>query len=178
MEAKVDTVWSLRIPKPYIDPIDRAARSITEILGPFDLDPCAKSEPLPWPTANLHYTKHGLQRNWCGFDWLNPPESSDTLIWLMRLAIHGNGIALNHARTDYKLFQKLAKKSSMMLFPKGVIKFCCHDGTVNSRWSHPNVFVAYGETGKERLLASGLPGIYTPVCAHAERWRFPVRLGN
>lgn len=54
---------------------------IIDRLGTFDLDPCA-CEPQP----------------------CNPPYGRSLGIWLERMALHNNGIALVFARTDTRAF--------------------------------------------------------------------------
>lgn len=69
-------------PKPLID-----------LLGPFDLDPCAATD-RPWPTAAHHFVEAdlGLLQSWdsYGLVWLNPPYS-EVWRWLERLAAHDRG---------------------------------------------------------------------------------------
>ena len=38
----------------------------------FDLDP-AGADPRPWDCAKVTWTSHGLERDWFGFVYLNPP---------------------------------------------------------------------------------------------------------
>lgn len=80
---------------------------IIEALGPFDLDPCA-ADPRPWDCANFNYTEawDGLRQPWFGMVWLNPPFDRYIVgAWLSRLADHGNGIALLHARLEADWFR-------------------------------------------------------------------------
>lgn len=81
---------------------------IIKAFPEFDLDPCAPIN-RPWPTARAHYTKDddGLQKDWQGCVWMNPPYGSECQKWLAKLAEHGNGIALVFARTETKMFQKI-----------------------------------------------------------------------
>jgi hypothetical protein len=73
---------------------------IIDRLGPFDLDPYA-ADPRPWPCAATNWTTHGLERDWFGFVYLNPPFDQYIVgTWIARLARHGNGICLLHARTE------------------------------------------------------------------------------
>src|SRR3954471_1213144 len=72
--------------------------SILLALGPFDLDPCAGTEPRPWPTATTMGTREGnsLQRQGIGRVFLNPPYGPKAQIapWMRRMADHGIGTAL------------------------------------------------------------------------------------
>ena len=78
---------------------------IIEALGPFDLDPYAPVS-RPWNTARHHYTaiENGMAQPWAGRVWLNPPYGKHTGVWLERLAVHGDGVALIYARTETEMF--------------------------------------------------------------------------
>lgn len=109
---------------------------ILKAFGPFDLDPCA---PItrPWSMAARHYdiNDDGLQQEWAGFVWLNPPYGSNTGKWLARMAEHGNGIALIFARTETDMFFRYVwEKADALLFLRGRLTFH-HDG-----WRRPAAF--------------------------------------
>jgi phage N-6-adenine-methyltransferase len=115
---------------------------IIRSLGKFDLDPCGNNNH---ETANVIYDNNGLRKDWFGRVWLNPPYSEVNL-WLNRLYVHGNGIALVFARTDTKWAQKYMEKADSVFFLKGRIKF------LNSNFEkspygagHGSMFLAYGE---------------------------------
>ena len=92
---------------------------IVRSLGKFDLDPCA----FPGhQTAETLYTENGLEREWFGRIWLNPPYS-EVGVWLRRLVQHGNGVALVFARTDTAWAQEIIPKASQVFFLRGRIKF-------------------------------------------------------
>ena len=61
--------------------------AIIEALGPFDVDPCSPIK-RPWPTAKRHYTieDNGLEQEWEGRVWLNPPYGRQVEAWLRKLA--------------------------------------------------------------------------------------------
>lgn len=68
-------------------------------LGQFDLDPCA------YPNHNtasklICLPDNGLEAEWNGRIWLNPPYGKFAKTWLTRLANHENGIALIFARLE------------------------------------------------------------------------------
>ena len=72
---------------------------------PFDLDPASPGHNVvPWVPVEHHYTSDGLERQWFGFIWLNPPYGRDVLpLWLEKFARHGDGIALVPERTSTRL---------------------------------------------------------------------------
>lgn len=139
---------------------------LLEPLGPFDLDPCAAPEPRPWDTAErmISLPGDGLEAEWTGRVWLNPPFGNEAKKWIKRLADHGNGVALLFARTDTKMFfDDVWPKASGVLFVRGRPKFCRPDGqeaTGNS--GGPIVLVAYGQGNAQHLKQSGL-GKYLDV---------------
>src|SRR5215831_10545463 len=93
-------------------------RWIIDALGPFDLDPCA-ANPRPWDCAkvNLCEADDGLRRAWEGRVWLNPPfDRYQVARWIGRLAEHGRGTALLHARTEAGWFEPIWESASGILF--------------------------------------------------------------
>lgn len=132
-------------------------------LGAFDLDPCA---PIvrPWETASRHYTikENGLSHEWTGRVWCNPPFGREAVIWLRRMAEHGNGIALIPARTETAMFYECVwPVAHAVLFVRGRPHFHYVDGRrapFNS--GAPICLVAYGANNVQPLLDSGL-GIVT-----------------
>lgn len=96
---------------------------ILDSLGEFDLDPCA-CNPQPWSTANMMWTENGLDRDWFGRVWMNPPYGQVTAKWLCKLSEHGNGTALIFARTETKMFHKyIWDRADGVFFFKGRLFF-------------------------------------------------------
>jgi len=134
---------------------------ILSALGEFDLDPCA-SINRPWDTAKKHYTveDNGLNHQWSGRVWCNPPYGKDAAIWLARMADHKNGIALIFARTETDMFfEHVWNGASGLFFIKGRLRFHYPNGTKASGSGGPSVLVAYGDNDY-RVLAhqSEIPG--------------------
>ena len=132
---------------------------IIRALGPFDLDPCSPVN-RPWPTAARHFTveDNGLMRSWEGRVWLNPPYGPETGDWLMRLASHGNGIALIFARTETEMFHRYGwDRADAMLFLRGRLHFynvCGERAKLNA--GGPSVLIAYGKANVDALRFSGI----------------------
>lgn len=120
---------------------------LVQLLGPFDLDPCAPVR-RPWDTAAEHYTvlDDGLLQPWHGRVWLNPPYGAETGKWLAKLARHGNGVALIFARTETAMFHEhVWPRASALLFLRGRLSFFNVDGTPGKGSAGaPSVLVAYG----------------------------------
>jgi len=133
---------------------------IVESLGEFDLDPCSPIN-RPWPTAKNHLTinDNGLLSQWSGRVWMNPPYGKHTSVWMERLVMHGNGIALIFARTETKMFFNCVwSKAHAILFIKGRISFYHVDGTQASNGGAPSVLIAYGKSNAEILKDCSIPG--------------------
>jgi hypothetical protein len=132
----------------------------------FDLDPCACSEPRPWPTAEIHHTiaDDGLARPWHGRVWLNPPYGGPTIVgpWMRRMAAHGRGTALIFARTETAVFfETVWRRATACLFLEGRLFFHRPDGIrADNNAGAPYVLVAYGERDAEILRTCGLAGHY------------------
>jgi hypothetical protein len=119
-------------------------------LGEFDLDPCSPSDARrPWPIAKLHFSieDNGLNKEWFGRVWLNPPYGSKLSIWVKRLAHHGNGLALIPARTDTKAFFDFVwGTASAILFFRGRLRFHHANGSLSTNsMGAAHVLVGYGE---------------------------------
>lgn len=140
---------------------------IINVLGPFDLDPCA-AWPRPWHCANHSYTRDGLSRPWHDRVWLNPPfdryEVSD---WIKRLAEHGQGTALLHARTEAEWFEPVWQEAKSILFLADRLYFHYPDGrraAANS--GAPACLIAFGDYDAKRLKDSGIAGYLVSQWEH------------
>lgn len=134
-------------------------RAIVDTLGPFDLDPCA-ADPRPWDCARENFCTQGLEKPWVGRVWLNPPfnryEVGD---WVIKLAEHGHGIALLHARTEAKWFEPIWNFAVGILFLADRIKFYRPDGSLAPANSGaPVCLVAFSREDFRRLLGSRIDG--------------------
>lgn len=147
----------------YITP-----QHILKALGKFELDPCAA--PIqPWRTARLQTVlpENGLETIWMGRVWCNPPfDSRGVLKWIERMADHGSGTLLIHARTETKWFQRIWDSADALLFLYNRVYFARPDGTTHTDNSGaPVVLCAYGSHDEDALRICGLKG------AFVDRWR-------
>ena len=136
---------------------------ILKALDPFDLDPCAPHPSTrPWTTAYTHYWEKGLERDWFGRVWCNPPYGKETGKWLNRLAEHGKGTALIFARTETKMFfSEVWGKATAVLFIEGRLHFHHIDGSkAKANAGAPSVLIAYGFSDAEVLRNCGIAGKY------------------
>lgn len=139
-----------------------------EKLGPFDLDPCCPPV-MPWPTAKTMLTENstggdktqwrgGLAGPWHGRVWLNPPFGRQAHMWVLKLALHGNGIGLTHACTETDMFyESVWGKADAVCFPRGRPHFYYEDGTRASFNSGAAIALfAYGAVNVEALYRADL----------------------
>lgn len=133
-------------------------KSIIDLLGPFDLDPCTPQEGMPWRTAKimLSPTDDGLATPWPVEDlvWHNPPYGRGQELWMEKAAEHGNNISLVFARTDTKWAHRFVFGHSncrAVLFTEGRLRFCNKDGVEGDACPTGSMFVAYGEVAERRL---------------------------
>jgi hypothetical protein len=147
-------------------------RWIVDALGPFDLDPCA-ADSRPWDCARENWTEadDGLSRPWRGRVWLNPPfDRYQVGRWIGRLAEHGDGVALLHARTEAAWFRPIWERAELACFLFRRIKFVRPDGTEQPANSGaPVVLAAFGSGAAARLRSAGLEGAFLTGLAGAGR---------
>lgn len=125
---------------------------IIDAVGPFDLDPCASAD-RPWACAKTNWSTHGLDREWFGFVYVNPPFNRyEVGAWIARLAQHNNGITLLHARLETEWFQPLWQHAANILFFADRIHFHRPDGTREKANSGaPPLLAAFGDEAAQRL---------------------------
>jgi hypothetical protein len=138
----------------------------------FDLDPCSPgSHIVPWIPADVHFTKDddGLEGEWFGNVFVNPPYGADTPKWLEKLSRYGNGIALVFARTDTKWFQKYVLCACEVCFVRGRVLFVAAHKAKNyvqsgyditsigtDRSGSASVLIGYGNRNADALRTSNL----------------------
>lgn len=142
---------------------------IVRALGEFDLDPCADVGQF-YSTAKrmIKPPADGLDEAWKGRVWLNPPYGTKNLmLWLARMAEHGNGIALVPSRTevDAWFWPFIWEAADAVMFRRGRIHFrlpndakLLPNGKKKGNAGHGSVFVAYGTRNVVALRKSGIVG--------------------
>ena len=112
-------------------------KEVLKALGRFDLDPCAPVRPL-WPTAEVMYVR--------------------------KLAEHGNGIALLFNRCDSKMFQDVIfEKATGMKFLRHRIRFYRPDGTRGDSPGCGSILIAFGVENAEVLKNCSIEGKYVQL---------------
>jgi hypothetical protein len=136
---------------------------VIDRLGPFELDPAA-ANPRPWDCATRNFTEaeDGLSQCWFGRVFLNPPFNRYVVgRWIERLAEHGCGTALLHARTEAGWFEPIWRSASAILFMADRLHFHRPDGTRQPANSGaPPILVAFGNVDAKRLSESGIAGSF------------------
>lgn len=129
-------------------------------LGEFDLDPCSPiNAPFFHAKNNFTISDDGLSKDWFGRVYLNPPYGRGMELWLEKLKLHGNGIALIFARTETKcFFEHIWNNADAILFVKGRIRFYHISGIQAGTPGAPSVFIAYGRENALALKNSGIEG--------------------
>ena len=142
-------------------------RAIVQSLGIFDLDPCAAPSPRPWPTAlnHIELPQNGLEANWSGRVWLNPPYDQSLERWMQRMAVHGIGVALIFARTETDVWQRWVwPYAQAILFISGRLYFCFPDGSeASGNAGGPSALVAYSPNDADHLWSCGIRGAFVEV---------------
>lgn len=130
----------------------------------FEIDVCSPGEAVvPWIPAKRHLTKSddGLQNEWKGSVWMNPPYGPLVVRWVDRFILHRYGVALLFARTDTRWFHRLFDASPAFLFLKGRIRFIDSNGKRGGQPGCGSVLVAFGIRHEDALEECGL-GAYLP----------------
>lgn len=135
---------------------------IIDALGPFDLDPCAAPEPRPWDCAVVNITEKqdGMASAWFGRVWLNPPFNRYMVEhWIRKLAQHGNGTALLHARTEAAWFELVWNFAKAILFLDDRLYFHYPDGRrAEANSGAPACLCAFADHDVRILKRSGIAG--------------------
>jgi hypothetical protein len=132
---------------------------IIQALGRFDLDPCCADKKF-LKTADTIYSKDGLEKEWYGRVWLNPPYGKYIGSWIQKLANHGNGICLIFARTETKFFHRFIWNSaSGIFFFYGRLHFYDSNGIrAKANAGAPSCLVSYNQFNNNVLKKCSLAG--------------------
>jgi hypothetical protein len=136
------------------------------------LDPAA-ADPRPWDCAKTNWSTGGLTAQWFGRVWLNPPfHRYQVACWIRKLAQHGVGTALLHARTEAEWFEPVWNTAQAILFLADRIHFHHLDGRrAEANSGAPACLIAFGTYDAERLKNSSIAGY---LCSSWE----PLSIGS
>lgn len=119
------------------------------VMGSIDLDPASNEHANKTVKATHIFTEedNGLEQEWFGNVWLNPPYSS-TLVQLFADKVAERGfeqaVVLVNNATETKWFRTLVDNADAIVFKTGRIKFLKHDGQHNTPLQG-QAFIYYGD---------------------------------
>lgn len=134
-------------------------RYIFDALGlSFDLDPASPIEGPRYVPARHWFYDAGLERDWFGLVWLNPPfgNQNQKRKWLTKFFEHGSGIALLPDRSSAPWFQEFVPRADAQCWVAPKIKFERPDGSIGKSPGTGTVLIAVGETCVNALANSDL----------------------
>lgn len=139
-------------PAEYIE----AAR---EVMGSIDLDPASNELANKTVKAQTFYTAetNGLDKEWFGNVWLNPPYSASLVQAFAEKVISSNfqqAVILVNNATDTAWFRKLIEKANAILFTTGRIRFYKTDGEKGAPLQG-QAFIYYGDSVEKFLEVFG-----------------------
>lgn len=163
MYSLVDSTKKKKVTVDWLTP-----PKLIELLGPFDLDPCA-SVGQPWKTAKrmIVLPEDGLEAEWNGFVFCNPPYGSALRRWTLKMASHNNGIYLVPGAIEVKWFRPIWQKASGIFFFHDRVMFYYPaskgpflSGTLCPNKWRASVLVAFGQKAKEKLSKIKVAGSF------------------
>lgn len=129
--------------------------SLIRSLGQFDLDPCAHKGHN---TASklIYPPKNGLNEEWSGRVWLNPPYGNHAKDWLLKLSKHGNGIALVFSRLETKWLKPFLQQGFFVI--DGRIAFESPVSNKKGNAGCASILIPFGRKNTGSILISDLNG--------------------
>lgn len=104
-------------------------------MGSIDVDPASNDIAQQTVKAETYYTAetNGLDKEWTGNVWLNPPYASDLIGKFIDKLVsekknYNQAVVLVNNATETEWFNKIVSISSMVCFPKSRVKFYMPDG--------------------------------------------------
>lgn len=133
-------------PSKYIE----AARTV---MGSIDLDPASNDFANQTVKATTYYTAetNGLDKEWRGNIWMNPPYSRDLLPQFIEKLLKSDfqkAVVLVNNATDTEWFQMLVSEASAIVFTTGRIKFVKRNGE-SGMPLQGQAFVYFGKNGEK-----------------------------
>jgi hypothetical protein len=127
----------------------------------FDIDVAYPWYAEPDVPADRFICKGGLEADWTGFVWMNPPFGGRNGIkpWLDKFFAHGNGVALTPDRTSAPWWQEAATKADLILFVNGKIRFIPGPGVKESSPAQGTSLMASGARGVKALRTAAENGL-------------------
>ena len=136
--------------------------SAREVMGTIDLDPASNDFANQTVKASEYYTAetNGLEREWYGNVWLNPPYSTSLIKQFADKVAESDfkqAVVLVNNATETVWFRRLLEKATAIIFPTGRIRFEKTDGAKNVPLQG-QAFIYYGEQPEKFLAVFGKYG--------------------
>ena len=132
----------------------RTPHWIYSALGRIDLDPCAgENTNIGLKNYALERGENGLELEWEGFVYCNPPFSQKEL-WIKKMVAHGNGILILPERGSAPWCGPLVDKCEKHFIMGKKINF---EGGSSSN-NCGSILSLFGKEAERRIFESGLPG--------------------
>ena len=123
----------------------------------FTIDVAAPQGGVPWIPASRHFTEsdNGLEQQWEGTIWCNPPYSSPTR-WADKLISHGDGLILVRADLSTGGYYRLWQTAEAMWVHHKRLQFVNghSEGTGSNTFS--TVMFSYGPDATKAMQRLGL----------------------
>ncbi len=137
-------------------------------FGPFEMDVCASPENHKCP---VYFTTDddGLQQQWVGRVWMNPPYGRGIDRWMRKAAQAGADgatvVCLVPARVDASWWREATSQASLVrIFPVR-LRF----GGIDNAAPFPSALIVFGSLSRRH-------GTTPAKCAECSDWWFPARL--
>ena len=135
-------------------------------LGHIDLDPCAgKNTDIAKVNYRLEDNRNGLEEEWHGFVFCNPPFSQK-LLWIEKMISHKNGILLLPERGSTPWHGPCAQKAGYHFTMGKKINFI---GGSSSNPTGSTLFL-FGDLALSKVLDSELTGTLNKVIKYKDRY--------
>jgi|SRR5215472_2566626 len=127
----------------------------------FDLDVASPARPPAWVPAVNFISVDSLNKEWCGFVWMNPPfgPRNGIVPWLDKFFEHGDGIALTPDRTSAPWWQQFAPRADLILFVSPKIKFIGKNGAPGKSPAQGTCLMGIGKRSREPLYRAEANGL-------------------
>jgi hypothetical protein len=140
-------------------------RWVYESLGQIDLDPCASHDAkIGIKNYVLAYGDNGLELEWNGFVYCNPPFSQKHE-WIKKMQEHRNGILILPERGSAPWFGPLAKDAGCYFVLGRKINFIGGPSSNNLG----GVLFLFGSEARKRVEQSKLTGHLVEVVSYNPR---------
>ena len=145
-----------------------------EVLGEIELDPASCEQAQETVKAGRFFTEeqNGLEQEWSGRVWLNPPYSNlarfaDKLVAEVMAKRVTAAVVLTHNYSDTRWFHDLASVASAMCFTRGWIKFVGPGPGELANPAQGQTFFYFGATVDRFRSVFADKGLVVTVCGNA-----------